>query len=295
MNPRDLDPELLRAFVAVVDGGGFTRAAARLHRTQSTVSQQLKRLEERLGTPLLQRNTRSVALTERGELLLGYARRLLALNDEALAALAETRLHGDVRLGSAQEVADGGLADLLAHFSRLHPGVRLEVRVDANLRLREAVERGELDLAVLFQEPGQGNGGSEVMERMRRVWVASPQLRIADGEPLPLVLPVGPCIFRNAVLGALDAAGRPWRIVLSTPSLAGIRAAVRAGLGVGVRTERWLEADLRILDRGLPPLPDVELALISAGDTGKEVVDRLRAALREALSQPPAGSPKGHH
>lgn len=290
MSVRNLELELLRVFVAVVDGGGFTRAAERLHRTQSTVSQQIKRLEERLATPLLARDTRSVALTERGELLLGYARRLLALHDEALVALAETQLYGRVRLGSAQEVADGGLADLLAHFSRLHPDVALEVRVDANMRLREEVERGELELAVLFQELGQSGPGCEVIERMRRVWVAASGLRLAVNEPLPLVLPVGPCIFRNAVLAALDAVGRPWRIVLSTPSLAGIRAAVRAGLGVGVRTERWLEPDIRILDGELPPLPDVELALLSAADTGEVVVERLRAALREALIHPSAPS-----
>jgi DNA-binding transcriptional LysR family regulator len=285
ISSRDLELELLRAFVAVVDGGGFTRAAARLHRTQSTVSQQLKRLEERLDTPLLERNTRNVALTERGELLLGYARRLLALNDEALGALAKTRLRGRVRLGSAQEVADGGLADLLAHFARLHPGVALEVRVDANLKLRDEVERGELDLAVIFQEPGEpGNGvRCEVIDRLRRVWVASPAFNLAADEPLPLILANSPCIFRNAVLGTLDSIGRPWRIALSTPSLAGMRAAMRANLGVGVRTERWLESDLEILDAGLPPLPDVELVLLSAPDTGELVVERLRTALRSAL------------
>jgi DNA-binding transcriptional LysR family regulator len=285
ISSRDLELELLRAFVAVVDGGGFTRAAARLHRTQSTVSQQLKRLEERLDTALLERSTRNVALTERGELLLGYARRLLALNDEALGALAKTRLRGRVRLGSAQEVADGGLADLLAHFSRLHPGVALEVRVDANLKLRDEVERGELDLAVIFQEPGEpGNGvRCEVIDRLRRVWVASPAFGLAADEPLPLILANSPCIFRNAVLGTLDSIGRPWRIALSTPSLAGMRAAMRANLGVGVRTERWLESDLEILDAGLPPLPDVELVLLSAPDTGELVVERLRTALRSAL------------
>jgi DNA-binding transcriptional LysR family regulator len=283
--PRDLELELLRTFVAVVDGGGFTRAAERLHRTQSTVSQQLKRLEERLETPLLVRNTRRATLTERGELLLGYARRLLALNDQALAALAETRLQGRVRLGSAQEVADGGLADLLAHFSRLHPGVSLEVRVDSNLTLRDEVERGELDLAVVFQEPGEPQNGvrCEIIDRLHRVWVASPELTIVEDEPIPLVLSNGPCIFRNAVLGTLDGISRPWRITLSSPSLSGMRAALRAGLGIGVRTERWLEPDLRILEHELPPLPDVELVLLSAADTGEQVVERLRSALHSAL------------
>lgn len=298
MRSTDLDPALLEAFVAVVDTGSFTGAAKRLHRTQSTVSQQVKRLEARLSASLLVRDTRSVALTERGELLLGYARRLLSLNEEAVAALAETRLQGRVRIGSAQEVADGGLAELLAHFARLHPGVRLEVRVDANARLRGLVEQGELDLAVLFQEPGCLFGGAvqgEVIERLARVWVAAPGFRIRDDEPLPLVLPNGPCIFRNVVLNALDAIGRPWRIALSTPTLAGIRAAVRAELGVGVRTSRWLEPDLRILHDELPPLPPVDLAMISAPDTDECVVQRLRHALREALVRshpaPPSQQP----
>lgn len=284
-----LELELLWTFVAVVDGGGFTRAAERLHRTQSTVSQQLKRLEERLGAPVLDRNTRRVVLTERGELLLGYARRLLALNDEALTALTETRLQGRVRLGAAQEVADGGLADVLAHFSRLHPGIALEVRVDANLKLSDAVEHSALDLAVLFKEPGHAlNGGArcEVIEPLPLVWVASQDLRIPADDPLTLVLHNGPCVFRDAALDALHAIARPWRIVLSTPSLAGMRAALRAGLGVGVRPRRWLESDLRVLGGEMPPLPDVELALLTAPDTDGVVVAKLRAALREALRLP---------
>lgn len=278
MTIRDLEPELLRAFVAVVEGGGFSRAAGRLHLSQSTISQRIKRLEERLGTGLLSRTTRGVALTERGELLLGYARRLLALNDEALAALEETRLAGGVRLGAAQEVADGGLTDLLGHFSRLHPGVRLEIRVDANRRLRDAVNEGALDLALLFQEPGEGG---EVTGRARRVWAASRDWQPPTGEPLPLVLFDAPCLFRNAALEALERAGQPWRVALSTPSLSGIRAAVRAGLGVSVRTERWLEPDMRIVQE-LPPLPEVELALIRGTNEGG-AAERLRAALREAL------------
>ncbi len=285
MNIRDLSPELLRAFVAIVDCGGFTSAASRLHSTQSTVSQQLKRLEEGLQLSLLQRNTRGVALTERGELMLGYARRLLALNEEALIALEQTQLRGKVRLGSTQEVADGGLADLLARFTRLHPDVELEMRVDSNMALQQQVENGQLDLAVLFQEPGQGAPGNEVMARLRRVWVSAPSLTIDPHEPLPLVLSNGPCIFRNSVLSALDSIGRSWRIVLSTPSLAGIRAGVRAGLGVCVRSERWLEEDFCILEKGLPPLPDVELAILSGVNTGETVVERLRIALRGALSQ----------
>jgi DNA-binding transcriptional LysR family regulator len=161
------------------------------------------------------------------------------------------------------------------------------VSVDANLRLREAVSRGELDLAVLFQEPGEPaphHSHCEPIETLRRVWVASPELELMADRPLPLVLPVAPCIFRSAVLATLDAARQPWHVVLSTPSLAGIRAAVRAGLGVGVRSERWLEPELRRLDQQLPPLPDVELVLLTANNTDTLVVERLREAVRQMLT-----------
>ncbi|MET0026697.1 MAG: LysR substrate-binding domain-containing protein [Candidatus Thiodiazotropha sp.] len=284
--PRNLELDLLRTFVAVVDGGGFTRAAERLHRTQSTVSQQVKRLESRLSMPLLDRNTRNFTLTGQGELLLGYARRMLLLNDEAWSLLNETHTQGTVRLGSAQELADGGLADILAHFSRLYPGITLEVLVDANSKLQTLVERGELDLAVIFQEPGQlpaAGIGCEVIDRLKRVWVANPEAVFPEDQPLPLVLANAPCIFRNSVLKALDEIGRPWRIALSTPSLSGMRAAVRAGLGVGVRTERWLESDLQIQKAPLPSLPDVELVMLTSADAGEWVVERLHRALLAAL------------
>lgn len=284
MLSRDLEPELLRAFVAVVDGGGFTRAAERLHRTQSTISQQIKRLEQRVDGPLLARDTRNVALTERGEMLLGYARRLLALNDEARQALNQNRLQGRVRLGASQEVADGGLAELLARFARLNPGVRLEVRVDANQRLAEAVARGELDMAVLFREPGDETAKGEVIQRLPRVWSASPELELGDDRPLPLVLFDAPCLFRHAALTALHQAGREWRIVLTTPSLAGIRAAVRAGLGVAVRVGRWVEPELQVMKDSLPPLPEVELALITTNGMDKGVEQALHSAMRQVLA-----------
>lgn len=277
-----LDPDLLETFVAIVDGGGFTRAGESLHKTQSTVSQQLKRLEDRVGAPLLLRNTRGVALTEHGELLLGYARRLLQLHAQAMVALDATRVEGVVRMGTAQDLADGGLATVLSHFARLHPAVRLEVRVDANCNLRERVGSGDLDLAVVLQEPG---AGGEVIERLERVWVTAPDIQLSPDEPVPLVLFDAPCIFRNAALGALDRAGVPWRIALTTPSLAGLRAAVRAGLGVSVRTAKWLEGDLCILGKaeGFPKLHRVELALHTAPGMISPAAEQLLSSVREAL------------
>ena len=275
-----LELELLETFVAIVDGGSFTRAGERLHKTQSTVSQQLKRLEERLGTPLLVRNTRTVTLTEQGELLLGHARRLLELEAQALRSINDTHIEGQIRLGSAQDIADGGLADLLAHFIRLYPGVRMEVRVDANCRLREAIKARELDLVVVLQEPGEGG---EVIDRIQRLWVAGPDFRWQVYEPLPLVLFEAPCIFRSAALTTLDREGIPWRIALTTPSLAGLRAAVRAGFGDSVRTGRWLEADLHNILTDLPSLPDVELAVHMNPDSENSICERLRESVMDAL------------
>lgn len=277
-----LDLELLETFIAIADGGGFTRAGERLHKTQSTVSRQLGRLEEQVGTTLITRNTRGLALTEQGELLLGYARRLLDLHAQAVDALDGTKVEGLVRIGTAQDVVDGGLAQLLSHFARLHPGVRLEVRVDANCRLREKVGAGDLDLAVVLQERGDGG---EVIERLDRVWVAGAGFQRSDSDPLPLVLFDPPCIFRNAALNALERAEIPWRVVLTTPSFAGLRAAVRAGLGVSVRTSRWLEDDLQILREGagMPALPDVELALHMARCPRTVAMERLLESVRDAV------------
>ncbi|MDD3519318.1 MAG: LysR substrate-binding domain-containing protein [Chromatiales bacterium] len=278
-----LDLELLETFVAIVDGNGFTRAAERLHKTQSTISQQLKRLEERVGAALLTRNTRGLALTPEGELLLGYARRLSALHADAIAALASARVEGRVRMGAAQDVADGGLRGLLSHFSARHPGISIELRVEANRRLREHVGSGELDLAVVMQTPGEGG---ESIGRLECVWVAPPGFVAPPvGEPLPLVLFDAPCLFRDTALAALERAGMPWRVALTTPSLAGLRAAVLAGLGVTVRTTRWLEADAQILREsdGLPRLPEVELVLLTPDAAPDVATTRLLESVREAM------------
>src|SRR5215207_7267555 len=144
-----LDLELLRSFVSVVDAGGFTRAGERVHRTQSTVSQQIKRLEEDLGQPLLHRNGKDVTTTEAGERLLSYARRLLSLAEEARDVMTRPGHEGAIRLGVPEDFAAYRLAKLLATFSRSHPALRLDVRADQSANLRREIERGDLDLALL--------------------------------------------------------------------------------------------------------------------------------------------------
>ncbi|NAZ36849.1 LysR substrate-binding domain-containing protein [Rubellimicrobium sp. CFH 75288] len=264
--PPTVDPELLRAFVAVVDAGGFSRAAGRLLRGQSAVSLQIKRLEDRLGTRLLERGPRGVKPTPQGEAILHQARRILALHAELVAAAREPEVAGVVRLGAPEDFATARLPRLLGEFARAHPRVALEVTCELTLDLLARFEAGGLDLALLKREPASSLGGTRVW-RERLVWVAGERERAAEA-PLPLVCSPIPCVYRGRATAALDAAGRPWRVAYCCGSLAGSLAAVRAGLGVTVLPADMVPPDLLTLDEGagLPPLPDTEIALVAAPD-----------------------------
>ena len=165
------DLELLRSFVSVVDSGGFTRAGERVHRTQSTVSQQIKRLEEDVGQSLLNRSGKDVTPTEAGERLLSYARRLLSLAEEARDVLARPGKEGAIKLGIPEDFAAYRLAKLLATFSRSHPGLRLDVRADQSINLQRDLERSELDLALLKRDAGGKDGIAVWPERVH--WITS--------------------------------------------------------------------------------------------------------------------------
>ena len=171
MMARMLDLELLRSFVSVIDSGGFTRAGERVHRTQSTVSQQIKRLEDDIGQPLLNRTAKDVTPTEAGERLLSYARRLLSLAEEARDVVTRPGNEGAVRLGIPEDFAAYRLAKLLAAFSRSHPTLRLDVRADQSVYLRRGLERGDLDLALLKRDASEKGGIAAWPERVH--WVTS--------------------------------------------------------------------------------------------------------------------------
>src|SRR3954451_24602554 len=166
-----LDLELLRSFVSVVDAGGFTRAGERVHRTQSTVSQQIKRLEETIGRPLLNRIGKSVALTEEGERLLSYARRILSLEEEARDVVSRPSGDGVVRLGIPDDFAVYRLTSMLSSFARARPGVRLDVHCDLSINLRHDLEHGELDVALIKRDAGEQGGVASWPERLQ--WVTS--------------------------------------------------------------------------------------------------------------------------
>ncbi|HYD65837.1 LysR substrate-binding domain-containing protein [Azospirillum sp.] len=283
----ELDLTLLRTFVSVVETGGFTRAGERVHRTQSTISQQVRRLEESLGVALLDRGTRSVELTDEGERLLAYARRMLTLNDEARAALSGGRETVEVvRLGVPEDYAVDRLPRLLSAFARRNRSIRLDVRCDISARLRAAFETGDLDAALLKQEPGRP--GATAVWREPLCWVGTPGEEVHREDPLPLVLfPLG-CVYRHRAVHELDAAGRRWRVAYCSPNLSGVQAAVTAGLGVSVLARSAVPASARVLGPadGLPPLPDTEMALLTAehaGDGVRLVVEMLKQSLVDRL------------
>lgn len=262
-----LDLDLLRSFVSVVDAGGFTRAGERVHRTQSTVSQQIKRLEETLGFPLLHRNGKQATPTEQGERLLSYSRRILALEQEAREVVARPAGAGVVRLGVPEDFAAYRLTELLSDFVRARPGLRLDVRCGLSLHTRRALKQGELDLALFKRDAGEGGGIAAWPERLH--WVTSrkhPTLFTTD--PLPLVMSEQGCLYRKRMIHAVESAGRSWHIAYTSPNLPGIQAAVSVGLGVSILPEVAVLPDHRVLKRadGFPPITNTEIALVVAAD-----------------------------
>jgi DNA-binding transcriptional LysR family regulator len=274
-----LDLELLRSFVSVVDSGGFTRAGERVHRTQSTVSQQIKRLEDDIGQPLLNRTAKEVTPTEAGERLLSYARRLLALAEEARDVVGGPSNEGAVRLGIPEDFAAYRLTKLLASFSRARPGLRLDVRVDQSTNLRRDLERGDLDLALFKRSAGEKGGIAVWPERVH--WVASKARPIdAKIQSVPLIgFPTG-CLYRTRAIHAIESAGRSWHMAYTSSSLAGIQAAVAAGLGLSILSEIAIQADHRVLTakEGFAPIDKTEVALVASPDASPatlRLADRL--------------------
>jgi DNA-binding transcriptional LysR family regulator len=281
-----LDLELLRAFVAVADCGGFHRAAERLNLTQSTISQQIKRLELEAQRSLFRRTTRSVALTDDGEMLLGDARRLLQLEEAARHRLAAPRLSGMVRLGVVEEVGGGSLPTALGRFATLHPDVKLEVQIGVSAELIEQLNAGRLD--VVFAKRPLGTSRGRLVWREPLVWAAAQTFDLVPGAVLPLALYREKSVSREAALAALGESDLAWEIIYTSPSLTGVRAAALAGLAITPLPASAIVAGLRVLglQDGLPRLPDLEFAIYEKARPGKAAA-ALAAALL-ALAQGPS-------
>ncbi|NIG77306.1 LysR family transcriptional regulator [Klebsiella sp. Ap-873] len=271
----NLDLDVLRTFVTGMALGSFARAADRLGRSTSAVSAQLKKLEEQVGTPVVKKSGRGLALTPTGEIVLSYAKRLLELNDAAMAAVADTPLSGLLRVGFQEDFGEGLLTDVLGSFSRAHPAVILETRIARNAELESALNHSQLDLALLWQTPS-----AFVENEIGKIplhWMGIPEqveTCLANGQPLPLVVFDAPCILRRHAIEALDCAGIPWRIAFTSSSLNGLWAAARAGLGVTPRTQVGKPADLPVVQT-LPALPSLGICLPRASSEPNPIRDYL--------------------
>ncbi len=292
------DLDILRSFVAGIELGSFAKAAERVGRSTSAVSAQIKKLEEQAGTPIFRKAGRGLALTEAGETMLAYAHRLLDLNDEAATAVLGIELEGWVRLGLQEDFGETLLPEVLGRFARAHPKVRIEARVVRNAELTERVTSGRLDLALAWSN-GERTGHCERIGEVPMCWVGPSDGRVdwsaAGSEPMPLATLEAPCLLRTAATKAMDQAGISWRVAFVSPSLSGLWAATRSGLGITVRTPFGLPGTVRPLspgELGLPLLPKLELLLHRAAAEQSPATERLAEIILEALHPSFAALPR---
>jgi DNA-binding transcriptional LysR family regulator len=274
-----LDPALLQSFLAVAQARSFSEAGRRLGLRQSTISQHVRRLEEEAGRRLFVRDTHSVVPTADGEAMEGFARSIRETGERARRYFAGSQLRGRVRFGASEDFVTSRLPEVLADFVRLHPLVDLALTVDLSATLYQMLDAGELDLVLCKRRSGDQRG--RLVWRDRLAWIGAETTRIDPAQPLPLILYTPPSITRTAALETLERAGRSWRIVCSSGSLSGLRAAALAGLGVTVHARGLMPDGLVEMPTAyrLPDLGDVDFILLSATRQQRGPVAELAAAV----------------
>lgn len=285
-----MDTDVLRSFVAIADNASFSRAARQVFRTPSALSMQIKRLEEMLGQSLFIREPRSVRVTAHGELLLGYARRLLALNAEAVECFLAPRIAGEITLGLPDDLSDIALSQALGTLARSQPSLQVHVVAAASADLRAQAERGELDVALLVTGSSDGvdSDTAELLRSDTMAWAGLAGGTAHRRRPLPLALANHGCSWRRSALDALDAVGISYRVAYSSQNGAGQLAATRADLAIAPLPLRLITAPCIALDAGLPPLADAHIALIRSptrSAASDALVDALKLAYRVPRSQ----------
>ncbi|OYW60740.1 MAG: LysR family transcriptional regulator [Rhizobiales bacterium 17-65-6] len=279
-----LDGDQLRTFVAIAETGSFTRAAEVVHKTQSAVSMQMKRLEERVGRPIFARDGRSSRLTEDGERLLDYARRIVKLNLEAMAVFTDEALTGHVCFGVPDDYADRYLPEIMARFSRTHPSVELTVICEPSIDLTERIRTGTLDLAIITYTENAARE-AQVIRRERLLWVGSARHSAHLETPVPLALGRSTCLWRHAAMSRLSNVGRPHRVLYTSPNAGAVSAAVLAGLAVSVFPESGLRPGMRVLGPadGFPPLPPCDIGLLRNRHEPSVLADALAQHIIQGL------------
>ncbi|EKS71122.1 MULTISPECIES: LysR family transcriptional regulator [Caballeronia] len=272
------DLDLLKAIVMVADCGTFTAASARLHSTQSTISQKVRRLEDMAGHKLLERGSGDVRPTDAGETLLAYARRMLALNDEMIEALSGANVGVTVRLGVPEDFVGGPTTHMLAAFNRKHPQVKLEVTSGLVRDLSNSYDRGDLDLVLVKQRRNSREAVATWPEQLR--WIDSATNPSIQLDPIPLVAFPPRGLYRDDMTHAIESIGRRWRLAFICSSLSGIQAAVADGLGISLLPARAVSPDHVVLTAksGLPAIETMDIALLHH-PTADAVVKELARAL----------------
>ena len=283
MATANLDIDLLRTFAAVADSGSFTAAGELVARTQSAVSLQVKRLEESLGQRVFERTSRSLALTPAGETLLGYARRILELNDESVRRVAEPPVTGAIRLGITEYFVPTELPRILSRFAMAYPGVQLEARMGLSGELREETAAGRLDAVLVRLAPHER---AKVIWHEAQVWVAREGFAPERGDVVPLVLLPAPCVLRQHALESMKRLKRPCKVSFTGSSMASVQAAVSAGLGVSIIPRSLLLPGMQVLvhDRDYPAPGRLDVGVLRGVRARKDVVDALERVIRQTLN-----------
>lgn len=277
----NVDIVTFQCFIAVAETGSFTKAAERVCRTQSAISQQIIKLENTLKKTLLIRG-KIFTLTPEGEIFLSYARQIFALHREAIDRFREPELEGEVRFGLPENFASIYLSEVLADFSRIHPRILLNIECDLTLNLFEKFKKGDFDIVLVkMNRPEDFPNGIDVWSEPLK-WVGDIGLICSD-RPIPLVLSPQPCVYRSAAINALEEAGRSWRLVFSSTSYTSSIAAVKAGMGITVIPSAMIPGDLQEVEaKIMPNLPDTHVSLLKQRND-KTVINTLEGFVLKKL------------
>jgi len=273
----------LRSLVAVVEEGGFSAAARRIGRTQSAISLQIAKLEDRIDTKLLERTSRSLSVTPAGEIFLSYARRILELSDEAMLAVTSPTEKTLLRVGFAEYLAPQHLPTLLARFRRAHPNCDLSLVLGGGSGMIESMNRGELDIVFAGPEADKGR----LLWEENLVWTGSGNFTANSDEPVELVLMHAPCSYRQIAFDALTKAGKPWKLSIDANSVQAVQSAIRAGLGISVLPISAVLDDMPLLDNNLPSLPKTSVMSYVRSDQSHPYAQRFIDFLLSCIDSSP--------
>ena len=257
-----LDIDQLQTFVAIADTGSFTKAAERVFKTQSAVSMQMRRLEERIGKQLFAKDGRGNRLTTEGDRLLNFARRMIRLNNEAVASFDDNRLEGMLRIGTPDDYADRYMPEIIMRFAKTHPNVELYIVCEPSVDLAEKMAKGDLDIALVTHNPRAR--ASDVVRTEPLCWVSSINHPLPENAPVPLAVGKRDCLWRQAACAALDATGKEYQILFTSWSSTVVAAAVLAGMAVSTLPESALRTGMKVLTQadGFPALAPVQIGIM---------------------------------